>query len=409
MEFPDFFEVTQGSDEPSIKNLTGKIQSDFERLSLGGKVRAGKRVALAVGSRGISRIPEIVGTMVSCLKQIGLAPFILPAMGSHGGATAEGQKEILADLGVTEGRVGAPILSNMDVVSLGSIDGGAKIFLSRDAYEADYLVAINRVKPHTAFRNDVESGLCKMLTVGCGKDKGAANIHKYDLAKTIVPGARRIMEKVNVLCGLAVVETPGHEIARLEIVEAKQIIETDRRLLHAAWKMLQRIPVEDLDFLIIDEMGKNISGAGIDPNVIGLWRREGGERLPDYKVLAVLDVTPESHGNAMGIGMADLTTFRVREKLDMEAMYTNALTAWVLRSARMPLCLKDDKTLLKTVMGKLPDLKRARIGRITNTLALDRMWFTKPVLAQLKGQDQIDINEAPLPVAFSADNRLLPF
>ena len=362
MKLPDLYAVRQCFTASSIPDVPAAVREEFARLDLGALVQPGQSVAVAVGSRGISHLAELVSTSILCLKELGLKPFVMPAMGSHGRATGPGQAEILANLGVTEDTVGAPVVSNMEVAPIGVIDLGAEVLVAKDALAADHLMVINRVKPHTAFRGAVESGLCKMLTIGCGKHLGAVNIHKYAVGKTIVPGARLIMHKLSVLCGLAVVETPGHGVHCLRLVGPENIEATDQEFLRIAWTMFPRLPVEDLDFLVVDEMGKNISGAGMDPNVIGQWRRDGGERKPDYRVLAVLDITPESHGNAMGIGTADLTTDRVRDMLDMQAMRTNALTSGVLRSARLPLCLENDRVLIETVVRGLPHLETARIG-----------------------------------------------
>ena len=407
---PELYAVHQRFTADSIDDVPAAVRAEFSRLDLGSRIKPGQTVAVAVGSRGISHLAEMVSISIACLKELGLKPFVMPAMGSHGGATAEGQAEILANLGITEETVGAPVVSNMDVEPIGVIDSGAEILVARDALKADHLMVINRVKPHTAFRNVVESGLCKMLTIGCGKHMGAVNVHKYAVGETIMPGACLVRQKLSVLCGLAVVESPDHGIHKLRMAVSEDIESTDRELLQDAWLMLPRIPVDDLDFLIMDEIGKNISGAGMDPNVTGLWRREGGERKPDYRVLAVLDITPESHGNAMGIGMADLITERVLNMMDIPAMRTNALTAGVYRSARIPLYLENDRVLIETVVRGLPHPETARIGRITNTMSMDKMWFSSPVLDELKGREGIVIDDdCPLNLNFDGDNRLLPF
>ena len=409
MMLPDLYTVYQRFSADTIDDVSAAVRAEFARLDLGARVKPGQTVAVGVGSRGISRLAEIVSTGIQCLKDLGLEPFVIPAMGSHGGATGPGQAEILANMGITEETVGAPVVSNMDVVSIGLIDSGAEILVAKDAVEADHLMVINRVKPHTAFRNVVESGMCKMLTIGCGKHLGAVNIHRYDVGKTIVPGSRLVRQKLSVLCGLAVVESPDHGIHRLRLAVSEDIEATDAELLQIAWRMLPLIPVDDLDFLIVDEIGKNISGAGMDPNVTGLWRREGGERKPDYRVLAVLDITPESHGNAMGLGMADLTTDRVLDMIDVPATRTNALTSGVLRSARFPLGLEDDRALVEAVLRGLPHPETARIGRIRNTMSMDKMWFSAPVLPELKKREGIVVEDNPLALCFDENNRLMPF
>lgn len=408
MSLPALFAVKQKFTATCIDDVPGAVRSQFARLGLAARVKPGQSVAVTVGSRGISHLVEMVATSIACLRELGLKPFVMPAMGSHGGATAPGQTEILANLGITRDTVGAPIVSHMEVVPIGVVDSGAEILLAKDALAADHLMVINRVKPHTAFRSEVESGLCKMLTIGCGKHLGAVNVHKYALGKTIIPGARLVMQKMSVLCGLAVVESPDHGIHQLSLVGPQDIEATDREMLKVAWTMLPRIPVDALDFLVVEEIGKNISGAGMDPNVTGLWRREGGERKPDFRILAVLGITPQSHGNGMGLGMADLITDRVRDMLDIPAMRTNALTSGVLRSALIPMSLENDRILIETVLhGLLPHPETARIGRIRNTMAMDKMWFSASVLPELRHREGIVVEDEPLAWSFDENNRLL--
>jgi hypothetical protein len=329
-------------------------------------------------------------------------------MGSHGGGTAEGQRQVLAELGITADSVGAPVVSSMDVVSLGRVESGAEVFFAKDALDADHIVAINRIKPHTAFRSEVESGLCKILAVGCGRQKGAANMHKYDLARTIVPAARRIMEKASVLCGLAVTENALGGTHSLKLARPEEFVEVDRRFLETAWKLLPRIPLDDLDVLLVDEMGKNVSGAGMDPNVIGFWRREGGPRKPDYRILIVLDLTPHSHGNATGIGMADLTTRRVIDSIDWDATYLNAFTSGVLRSARMPIPVETDRLALEAALNRTPDPGSVRMARIVNTGELETFWATEALLPELQAQQNITVDATPVKLQFNAQGRLLP-
>jgi len=364
---------------------------------------------VTVGSRGINNLRTIVATVVECLRNMGLKPFIMPAMGSHGGATAEGQINVLKEMSITESSVGAPIISSMDVVSVGRLDSGAEVFVCKDALEADHLVVINRVKPHTLLRDEVESGLCKMLAVGCGKHQGALSMHKFGLAATIVPSARIILEEAPVLCGLAILENSLDETHTLKLALPEEFVEVDRELLTSARRLLPTIPLDDLDILIVDEMGKNISGAGIDPNIIGFWRREGGPREPDYRTLIVLDLTPESEGNAVGIGMADLTTQRVIDKIDRKPSYTNAITSGVWRSVRLPLALENDRVVIETVLSHVPDLQHVRMVRILNTLHLENFWATEVLLPELRRKEGVTVDETPLQLQFDDEGRLLSF
>jgi hypothetical protein len=409
MNYPPMYRIQQRFEKTSIKSIPEAVRREFSRLKGEKNIKPNQRVAVAVGSRGIENLRTIVATAVECLQNMGLKPFILPAMGSHGGATAEGQINVLKEMGITESSVGAPITSTMDVISVGRLDSGAEVFVSKDALEADHLVVINRVKPHTLLRGEVESGLCKMLTVGCGKHQGALSMHKFGLAATIVPAARTILEKAPVLCGLAILENSLDETHIVKLALPEQFVEVDRELLKSARRLLPRIPLDDLDILIVDEMGKNISGAGIDPNVIGFWRREGGPREPDYRTLIVLDLTPESEGNAVGIGMADLTTQRVIDKIDRKPSYTNAITSGVFRSVRLPIALENDRVVVETALFQVPDLQHVRMVRVLNTLHLENFWATEALLPELREKEGVSVDETPLQLQFDGQGSLLPF
>lgn len=409
MNYPPMYRIQQRFERTSIRDIPEAVRQEFSRLNGAKNVKPNQRVAVTVGSRGIDNLRTIVATVVECLRNMGLKPFIMPAMGSHGGATAEGQANVLKEMSITESSVGAPIISSMDVVSVGRLDSGAEVFVCKDALEADHLVVINRVKPHTLLRDEVESGLCKMLAVGCGKHQGALSMHKFGLAATIVPSARIILEKAPVLCGLAILENSLDETHTLKLALPEEFVEVDRELLTSARRLLPTIPLEDLDILIVDEMGKNISGAGIDPNVIGFWRREGGPREPDYRTLIVLDLTPESEGNAVGIGMADLTTQRVIDKIDRKPSYTNAITSGVWRSVRLPLALENDRVVIETVLSHVPDLQHVRMVRILNTLHLENFWATEVLLPELRRKEGVTVDETPLQLQFDDEGRLLSF
>ena len=408
MQFPNLYRIKQKFDVTSLPDVGASVQEAFAQFNPAGRITAGQTVAVAVGSRGTHELKDLVTATVACLKSLQLKPFIIPAMGSHGGGTAEGQRQVLAELGITENSVGVPVVSSMDVVSLGRVDSGAEVFFAKDALDADHIVAINRIKPHTAFRSEVESGLCKILAVGCGRQKGAANMHKYDLARTIVPAARRIMEKASVLCGLAVTENALGGTHSLKLARPEEFVAVDSQFLETAWKLLPRIPLDDLDVLLVDEMGKNVSGAGMDPNVIGFWRREGGQRKPDYRILIVLDLTPHSHGNATGIGMADLTSRRVVDRIDWDATYLNAFTSGVLRSARMPIPVENDRMALEAALNRTPDLGSIRMARIVNTGELETFWATEAVLSELRAQENIAVDATPVELQFNELGRLLP-
>lgn len=409
IEIPPFYKIRQQFDEACIEDIKGVVGRQFDQFRPGDNIQQGQSVAVAVASRGTHDLTLLVGVVVERLLSMGLKPYIIPAMGSHGGATGPGQTQVLADLGISEETMGVPIVSNMDVVSLGHLDSGAEVLFAKDALDADHVVVINRIKPHTAFRGEVESGLCKIMAVGCGKQKGASNMHKFNLGTTIVPAARMILEKASILCGIAVTETATGGTHSIRLARPEEFVDVDRELLKEAWTLFPRLPVDDLDILVVDEMGKDISGAGIDPNVIGFWRREGGPREPDYRTLIVLDLTPQSHGNATGIGMADLVTRRLMDKLDLHATQMNALTSKVLRSARLPISLENDRIVIETALDGVPDPRRVRMARIKNTASLETFWATDSVLSELRSKEGITVDDDPLQFDFNAEGSLLPF
>jgi hypothetical protein len=407
--FPMLYKVNQIFDDSFEPDPSGAVRRGIARSDLSGRFTPGQTIAVAVGSRGIQEIVGMVAAMVSSLKTLGLKPFIIPAMGSHGGATGDGQRQVLEHMGITEAAVGAPIRSSMDVVSLGHLPSGAEVFVARDAMEADHLALINRVKPHTAFRGQVESGICKMLAVGCGKHQGALNMHKFGLAESIVPAASVILDRVSVLFGIAVLENAAEKTHTVRVVLPETFIESDAEMLKTAFGLFPRIPVDDLDILVVGEMGKNISGGGMDPNVIGMWRRDGGAREPNYRTVVLLNLTPESHGNAMGIGLADLTTRRVIDMLDIKATYTNALTTGLWAAARLPIALENDRVALETALSPIHEPEKVRMACITNTLFLETFWASEALLTELRLRGDIEIDEKPLAFRFSGEERLLPF
>jgi hypothetical protein len=406
---PPFYRVTQQFDVAAVADVSAAVRQEFADFDSGDRVRPGQTVAVAVGSRGTHDLKDLVAATVGCLREMGLSPYVIPAMGSHGGATGPGQATVLAHLGIDESSMGVPVRATMDVVSLGRVGSGAEVFVAKDALEADHIVVVNRVKPHTAFRAEVESGLCKILAVGLGRQIGASAMHKYDLGRTVVPAAQRILEKTPVLCGLAVTENAVGGTRSVRLARPEEFPAVDRELLQEAWSLLPRLPVEELDVLIVDEMGKNVSGAGMDPNVIGSWRRDGGERRPDYRALVVLDLTAASHGNATGIGMADLTTQRVMEQVDLAATYANVLTSGLLRSARMPIALEDDRRAVEAALDTVADPSTARAARIVNTGHLETLWVTEPILPDLRDRERLTVDDRPLELRIDPNGRLTAF
>lgn len=405
-KLPAMHRVQQNFSQSAIAGIEKVLFEKLNQLKLETMTKPGQTVAVAVGSRGIHQLPEIIKSVVTALQDKQLKPCIVPAMGSHGGATAQGQAAVLEKLGISEETMGVPVRADVEVETLGSLPSGARVFFSKQMMEADHTVVINRIKPHTLFRNDVESGLCKMLSVGCGGPSGAVEIHRFGPVDSIVPTVQMILDRANVLCGIAVVETSRPGIHTIETVAARDFIKTDTRLLTIAWELLPKIPVDTLDILVVDEMGKNISGTGMDPNVIGFWRREGGVRKPDYNTLIVRDLTSPSRGNAIGIGMADLTTKRLMEKIDLNATQTNSATTGQYRTARLPITLATDCDAISLALSRVADPENVRMVRIKNTHALGTFWATPAVLPQLENNNDLTIAEKKDQFEYNSDGRL---
>jgi hypothetical protein len=375
----------------------------------------GSRIAIAVGSRGIADIVPIVSTTVDVIKRQGAIPFIVPAMGSHGGATAEGQADVLRGYGITESAVGAPVRSSMDTVELSHSTAGNRVFMDRQAYESDGVVLINRVKPHTDYHGPYESGLVKMSVIGLGKHDQALEIHSYGvygLRELIPPTAERILSTGKILFGVAIIENAFDETMQVKALRADEILRAETQLLELSRAHMPRLPVDAIDVLMVDRLGKDISGCGMDPNIIGrmMIRGEPEPLRPTIKAILVTDLTPGSHGNALGIGLADVITRRLFEKIDMDAMYENIVTSSFLERGKIPVVAPDDATAYayaRRSCGALP-VGLERIVRIQDTLHLSDVYVSDAILADLAERPDIEVL-AGRDAVFSESGSLNPF
>ncbi len=347
-------------------------------------IKPGETVAVAVGSRGINRIDRVVYHCLKFLINKGLKPFIVPAMGSHGGSTADGQRAVLAKLGITESAMEVPICPEMDVIQVGKLPIGLKLFFSKKALEADHIVAINRIKPHTKFRAEIGSGLCKMLTIGLGKAEGAAEFHRCAVRhtfKVIEDATRLLINQLRILFGLALLEDGHGALAHVEAVFPSSFIERDKILLKDATAMMGRIPFDYLDILIVDYIGKDISGIGMDSNITGRHRDIVGDfyTSPHVKRIFVRDLSPASDGNGNGIGLADFTTKRLVDALDIKKTYANALTAISPEKAAIPIYFDTDRKALDLCAktSGIDSMAKARIVRIRDTASLGLLQVSK--------------------------------
>src|SRR5829696_9045281 len=368
-------------------------------------------VAIGVGSRGVARIGEVVAALVEPLKESGAEPFVVPAMGSHGASTAEGQARVLAHLGVSEERVGCPVRATMEAQKLGETPSGVPVFMDRNAFEADSVVVVNRIKPHTAFRGTVESGPTKMLAIGLGKQKGAHSIHAAGwgrIHETIPEAARVAVESGKVAFGLAVLENADEEPYRVAAIPADNLEESEAPLLEEAKRKLMRLPFDDIDVLVIDQIGKNISGDGADPNVTGRYPTPFASGGPNIERMVFLDLTPETGGNANGLGDADVVTERLVSRMDRPSTYLNALTSTTPYPVKIPMTMPTDRMAIAAALTMTAGVspQNARLVRIKNTLKLRRMWVSEALLNEVDGE-KLRVVEEPRPMRFDEEGTLL--
>jgi hypothetical protein len=369
-------------------------------------------VAVGVGSRGVGGISEVVAALVGFLKEGGAEPFVVPAMGSHGASTAEGQARVLEHLGVSEERVGCPVRATMEAAKIGETPAGVPVYMDRNAFEADSVVVVNRIKPHTAFRGTVESGPTKMLAIGLGKQKGAYSIHAAGWGKiheTIPQAARVAVESGKVAFGLAVLENADEEPWRVAAVPADRLEEAEAPLLEEAKRKLMRLPFDEIDVLVIDEIGKNISGDGADPNVTGRYPTPFASGGPRVERMVFLALTPETGGNANGLGAADVVTERLVSRMDRPATYLNALTSTTPYPVKIPMTMPTDRMAVAAALTMCAGVspQDARLVRIKNTLRLRQLWISEALLAEVEGDERLRMIEEPRPVGFDTDGSLL--
>lgn len=410
---PAMAKVRQQLPSDHIVDVRMDVIQKLREFGLRDKIKQGHRIAITAGSRGIGGLVELLSGIADAVKSCGGDPFIIPAMGSHGGATAEGQAEILHRLGVAEQSTAAPIRATMETHELGSAQNGAVAHVDRFAAEADGIIVLGRTKTHPESVGELASGLLKMCTIGLGKQIGAHQAHSHVLWDSVRAVPRLQLAKSKILLGVAVVENGYRQPCAIEVVPPSYdaFLEADMRLLKLAKTHLARIPFEDLDLLIVDELGKTISGGGMDPNIIGLWRNSDAPHRPDYRRIVVLSLTYPSLGNGLGIGMADFTTRRFVDSYDPAVSYVNLLTASEpggnTREGPMPLALDSDREavevgLFSSLAGAAP-----RVCRIQNTARLDEVWASEALLEEIKRNPKLEILQSPSPVEFSSTQDLL--
>ncbi|WP_027363832.1 nickel pincer cofactor-dependent isomerase, group 22 [Desulfotruncus alcoholivorax] len=380
--FPMYL-IKQSYDCQMITNIEEHVRGELERIGAREKVFPGMNLCLPYGSRGFPYGLRVIQTLAEIFKSWGAEPFIVPAMGSHGGGNDKGQAEVLEKMGITEQVLKVPIKSCAQGVYLGRTSQGVPVYCDKYALEADGVFLFNRVKPHTAFRAPIESGLTKMLTVGLGKPEGAQAAHRAGLGRHIVEMAEIVERNIKLIGGIAAVDNFRGDALILKGVRPKERQKADMELLQTAWCHLPRLPFEHLHVLVIDQMGKNISGTGMDINVIGLHRRFGGNPDKNYQTIVVLELTSETKGNAHGIGYADITTRQLVDRIDWQTMYKNAITTGILSSVKIPCTLPSEREAIETAC-RIYGLNGCRVARIKDTKHLEYFWVSEPLLNELE-------------------------
>lgn len=390
--------IKQYFNHVKIKDISNYIHQAIKASDLKDRINPGDKIGLTIGSRGIDNIKIIVKQIISEIKRFDAHPFILPAMGSHGGANNIGQKELLASYGITEEEMKVPIISSMDTVVLGKVEGSIPIYFSKDAMKADGIIALNRVKTHTDFKSRItESGISKVLVIGLGKEKGAASIHSlgvYGLKKVIPRAANLIIKKAPIIQGVGILENGYNQTMKILFVPPEDIIETDTKLLEESKQKMAKLPIDKIDVLVTQEIGKNISGTGFDTNVIGRLYINGEKEIenPSINKIVVLDLTEESHGNAYGIGLADITTKRLVNKINFKSMNTNLIASTFLNRGKIPITTETEEEAIELALKTCwqVEYNNIKLVIIKNTLDLEYLYISKEVWEKIKKNKNIE-------------------
>jgi len=392
---PKMIKVKQNFENYKIDDVAKAVKNEISKTEIKASIVSGSSIAIGVGSRGVANIAIAVKSLVESLKELGAKPFIFPAMGSHGGGTVENQIGLLAGYGVTEEEVGAEVRGTMDTIVPVVLEDGTKVHMDKFASEADGVILINRVKPHTNFRGEIESGIVKMMTIGMGKINGASELHgAYPMntfGKNLPNAAKHLLEKINFLFGVGLVEDAYDNTAIVEAIPANQLFEKEAELQSKAKQLMGKICFDQIDVLVVDEIGKEISGGGCDPNITGN-RNEPGFEKPDVSKLVLLDLTDKTKGNATGFAAADVITKKLFDKIDFPTTYANVVASSKLEGGKIPIPMSDGdqavRLALKTLNGIDP--KNARIVRIKNTLKLAEIYVSESMMQEVKENSMLE-------------------
>lgn len=413
IQLPKMFRVRQHFPRPKIEvdKIPDIIASLLSEDKFSSQIKPGMRIAITAGSRGVANVALITKCIADFVKLKGASPFIVPAMGSHGGATAEGQREILAGYGIVEEYVGCPIVSSMEVKKIGQTEDGRDVFIDKNAAEADGIIISCRIKPHTAFRGPYESGIMKMMAIGLGKQHGAEVCHAEgfkNMAKNVPLFGQAILKYAPVLFAVATIENAFDETCKLIAINADEVAEKEPPLLKEAFTYMPRILVDECDVLVVDQIGKNFSGDGMDPNITGTFCTPYATGGIKSQKVCVLDLSPETHGNGIGLGYSSATTKRVFEQLDLPSMYPNAITCTVLGGVRIPIVMESDKEAIQVCVRTCVEIDKTnpKIVRIPNSLRIEHIMLSEAYYDQAKQMSNITIESEPEYLKFNENGDL---
>ena len=394
IKLPQIMKVKQVFDDTKLDNVEDNLNQKLIQKNIKSKIKPGMKIAITGGSRGISNYKELMKTVVSFVKDCGAIPFIVPAMGSHGGGTAEGQKNMLKKLGITKESVGCEIISSMDVVEVGRTSKNLPVYIDKNAANADGIILLNRVKLHTSFRGKYESGLIKMMAIGLAKRKGADMTHslRYEnMAENLVDVGMVGLNNLNIICGVATIENGYNEVADVFVLQKDEILEEEPKILERSKHLMPRIYLDDIDVLIVNEIGKNISGTGVDTNIVGRFHTNAASGGPNTIKLGFLDISEKSGGNGNGMGLADFVSKKFYDKVDFEATYINAITSTEPNSVKLPLVLDDDKYVFKgcVKLCGVRNLEDLKLVIINNTKELDEVYMSKAAFENVVDKSKV--------------------
>jgi hypothetical protein len=413
--FPNMVPVQQSIETPRIEDVGAETEKELQRIRFSTLIQGGDRVGITVGSRGLASIGELLGVLIHAIRDAGGEPFIIPSMGSHGGGTAEGQIRVLQSLGIDEKSMGVPIRASGESEKIGTTENGTPVYVSREVLaDTDKLVLLNRVKSHTEYSGSIESGICKMCAIGLGNPRGAKVVHELALdlgyERTIVEAGLYIIEKLPIVCAVATVENYYHEVSHVKALLPENILREEQNLLRIAKANTGQLPFDRLDLLIVDEIGKNISGAGLDTDVIGRIMVYGQQEppKPDIKRIVVLDITDESHGNAIGIGLADFTVKRLLDKIDRESTYLNCITAQTPEKGRLPIWFHSDREAIGVALLSIGSVKPAgaRVVHIKNTEEVRYVEVSESLLKETEKREDLETTGELKPMEFDENGNL---